>query len=311
MFKGLNPNQLKKSLIEKLDRVEKIASASKLGRMMNQPFNYLNAILFREFIYKRKKEEKEVISNVFFDSKMHLLLPSSTDIYLTGGKSHDSEIRLAKFLINNLELGDSFVDVGAHYGYFTLLGSKLVGKEGAVYAFEASPKTYSILHKNTRDQANIQDHNLAVSDEVKDLTFYEFPNLYSEYNTLNIEQFTNEPWFQEYKPKKVVIQSVILDDFLSSERISPKIIKIDVEGAENQVINGLKNHLGAHAPFIVMEYLSDDRGNQEHREAEQKLNALGYQSYIIDPSGNLKQARSITQYLEQNHLESDNIVFSK
>jgi FkbM family methyltransferase len=298
-------------LLQRLDKVEKIATASKFERMLTNPFKYFNAIIFRDLIYKRKKVEKKVLGKTFFDTKIHLFLPSSTDIYLTGGKSHDSEIRLAKFLIKNLQSNDSFVDVGAHYGYFTLLGSKLVGSNGKVYSFEASPTTYRILYENTRDKSNIEALNLAVSDEASTLKFYEFPNLYSEYNTLNVEQFINENWYSEYKPKEITVKSIILDDFLSTKKIDPKIIKIDVEGAENKVIVGLKNYLSEHSPFIVMEYLSDQRGNEEHQKAENNLNSLGYTSFIIDKSGNLRKIDFISKYLEENNLESDNIVFSK
>jgi FkbM family methyltransferase len=301
----------KVKLIENLNKVEKIASASKFKRMLMNPFKYFNAILFREIVYKRRKIEKEVSIKTFFDTKMNLLLPSSTDIYLTGGKSHDSEIRLAKFLINNLGAADSFVDVGAHYGYFTLLGSKLVGDNGSVYSFEASPTTYKVLNKNSQNEANINSFNLAVSDEVSSLKFFEFPNLYSEYNTLDINQFRNENWFSEYKPKEVNIKSIILDDFLSEEKVYPKIFKIDVEGAENKVINGLRNYLYQNSPFIVIEYLSKERGNKEHQEAENRLNSLGYSSFVIDKLGNLKKLDFISNYLEESKLESDNIVFVK
>ncbi len=301
----------KNKLIEKLNKVEKIATVSKFKRMLIHPFKYFNAILFREVIYKRRKVEKEVSSITFFGTKMNLLLPSSTDIYLTGGKSHNSEIRLARFLINNLGKADSFIDVGAHYGYFTLLGSKLVCKNGNIYSFEASPTTYKVLSKNSRNKTNVKIFNLAVSDEVSSLKFYEFPNLYSEYNTLEIEQFRNENWFSEYKSKEVYVQSVILDDFLLDEKVYPKIIKIDVEGAENKVINGLGNYLSKNSPFIAMEYLSNERGNKEHQEAENRLNSLGYSSFVIDKLGNLKKITSISKYLDENKLESDNIVFAK
>jgi FkbM family methyltransferase len=298
-------------LIEKLDNVEKIAAASKFRRMLIHPFKYFNAIAFREVIYKRKKIEKKVLSTTFFNTKMQLLLPSSTDIYLTGGKSHDSEIRLAKFLINNLEAADSFVDVGAHYGYFTLLGSKLVGDNGNVYSFEASPSTFTILSENTQHKNNIKSFNLAVSDEVTMLKFYEFPNLYSEYNTLDINQFKHEKWFAEYKPKEINIQSIILDDFLADKDIHPKIFKIDVEGAEKRVINGLQNYLTENAPLIVMEYLSKARDNKEHQEASKKLSSLGYFPFVIDKLGNLQKLDSISKYFEDNNLESVNIVFKK
>jgi len=300
---------LRKQLISNIEKVEKIASASKFKRMLVHPFKYIDAIFFREVIYRNSKKEKEVISNTFFQTKMHLFLPSSTDIYLTGGKSHDSEIRLARFLINQLDIGDTFIDVGAHYGYFSLLGSKLVGDSGKIFSFEASPVTYAILQKNCNNINNITGYNLAVSDSKEHLKFYEFPNLYSEYNSLDVEQFKDEKWFSEYKPKEVEVESIMLDDFFIDKKINPKVIKIDVEGAELKVIKGFKKNLLENTPLVVIEYLSDERGNIAHVEAEKLLESLGFQSHIIDDIGNLQQVKSISSFFKEKGLDSDNVVF--
>ncbi len=302
---------LQEALISKIKVVEKIASASKVRRMLRHPAKYIHAILFRELIYKRTKKEKEVVCSTFFDAPMHLLLPSSTDIYLTGGKSHPSEIRLAKFLIHHLHIGDTFIDVGAHYGYFSLLASKLVGDTGSVFAFEASPTTYEVLEKNKSNFENILVYHRAVSDEDTHLIFYEFPNLYSEYNTLDITQFKDEDWFAAYTPKSIKVKSIIPDAFLKAQKINPKVIKIDVEGAEYKVINGLKEFLTDNSPVIVMEYLSDERGNEAHIKAEKLLKSLGFQSFIIDDHGEPQAIASISNYLTLNSLESDNIVFMR
>lgn len=301
----------KKEMISQIEKVEKIASASKFNRMLMNPFKYTSAILFRELIYKKTKQEKKVLSRTFFNAKMHLLLPSSTDIYLTGGKSHNSEIRLAKFLIDQLENGDIFVDIGAHYGYFSLLASKLVGNSGKIYSFEASPKTYTILEENKMHCENIEIYNHAVSDERILLTFYEFPNLYSEYNSLDIEQFKNEDWFAEYKPNEIKIESIVLDDFLINNNIKPKIIKIDVEGAEFKVVNGLREHLFKYSPKIVVEFLSSKRGNTEHIKAEKLLKSLGYKPFIIKNNSKLQESESLYEHIENSGFESDNIVFMK
>ena len=301
----------KEGLLKRLSVVEGLASASKLKRMLSMPFRYISAIVFREIIYKKKRKEKRVVCNTFFNSSMHLLLPSSTDIYLTGGKSHHSEIRLAKYLIQNLNKDETFIDVGGHYGYFTLLGSHRVGEGGEVFSFEASPNTYQILSKNCLPHQNIQCFHLAVSDVVGELEFYEFPNLYSEYNTLEIDQFKNEKWFSEYKPTLIQVKSVVLDDFISTHNINPKIIKIDVEGAEFNVINGMSNSLTKHSPIVIMEYLAAERFNNPHLKAESKLKSLGYKAHLIDDSGNLILLESVSNYFEQYEIESDNIVFCK
>jgi FkbM family methyltransferase len=301
----------KKQLIDNIKSVEKVGATSKIQRMLQHPLKYIYAILFREVFYKKNKQETEVRCVTFFNTPMHILLPSSTDIYLTGGKSHNSEIRLAKFLINQLNPNDTFLDVGAHYGYFTLLASLLVGNRGKVYSFEASPTTYNILSKNVLNIEQITSYNCAVSDEKTNLTFYEFPNLYSEYNALDVTQFENEDWFAEYKPKEIKIQSIVLDEFITNQHAMPSIIKIDVEGAEYKVIKGLKHFLEHNAPIIVLEYLSDERINDEHKKAEELLYSLQYQPYIIDSEGGIKQTQSISNYLQSQKLDSENILFIK
>lgn len=302
----------KSQLVKKIEKVEEIASASKWKRMSRQPFRYFFAIIFREVWYRLSKVEKEVLTDTFFNEKMCVMLPSSTDIYLTGGKSHDSEIRLARFLIEHLDAKDTFIDVGAHYGYFTLLASQIVGSQGKVFAFEASPRNYEILFKNTHQKKNITSLNLAISNEDSVINFYEFPNLYSEYNTIDIEQFENESWFGDYKPDSVEIQCIQLDDFLRNYNLRPKIIKIDVEGAEAKVIEGLKIHLSSsYNPVIVMEYLSQDRGNISHQAAEKCLRSLGYIPHAIGTTGELIKIDAIDSYMEGKELDSDNIVFVK
>jgi len=302
---------LKSDLSSNLDKVQRIANASKLRRMLYHPYRYIKAIAFRKLIYVRTHKETQAICNTFFGTDINILLPSSTDIYLTGGKSHDSEIKLARFLINHLKESNTFIDVGAHYGYFSLLAAKLVTSSGKVYAFEAAPKTFYVLSKNAKSISNLTAFNMAVSDTEEELKFFEFPNLYAEYNTLDVTQFENEKWFKTHQPTEVTVPSIILDDFLTTEKINFQYIKIDVEGAELKVINGLTKYLSSYSPTIIMEYLSERRGNAAHVQAENKLKKLGYHSHVINSEGFPEKVPSVNDYISSSNLESDNIVFIK
>jgi predicted methyltransferase len=53
------------------------------------------------------------------------------------------------YLLALLRFGDSFIDVGAHYGYHSLLAAQLVGPRGYVHAFEPTPSTRQVLMTNT------------------------------------------------------------------------------------------------------------------------------------------------------------------
>ncbi|MFZ4474235.1 MAG: FkbM family methyltransferase [Saprospiraceae bacterium] len=298
------------SLLDSLASVERIASMGKFNRMLHNPVKYLFSILYLYLIYPVRKKEIIVKARLFNGNSITIALPASTDIYLTGGKSHRSEINLAKYLIKNLHANSVFIDVGAHYGYFSLIASDIV-KNGRVFSFEPSSKSFNILKRNILNKANATIFNKAVSHGNDPITFYEFDNLHSEYNSTQVAQFENEDWFKSTETKIQKIDSVSLSGFCDENVIYPDFIKIDVEGFENEVIKGAEHLLtnSTKKPIVVMEYLEPKRGNTAHQEAFSFLSQWGYLSYIIDHGGNLIAENDIDGYLLKNALESDNIVF--
>ena len=302
---------VQQTLFRQLDAVEKLAKAVKMRRLWAHPFRYVYAFIFRKWIYPITR--KGVVQQVrtFFDLPMYLVLPASTDIYLTSGKPHPSEIRLARLLIQQLHPGDTFVDIGAHFGYFSLLASVLVGETGTVYAFEASRSTFQLLQKNTDHLTNIKIFNKAVSNSNENITFYQFPVMYSEYNSMEVGQFAKEGWFKKFKPEATEIEAITINQLILQHKITPQIIKIDVEGAEDKVIAGAQEALQTIHPFVVLEYLEPSRQNEAHRKAAKLLQLTGYQAYSIDEKGELVLCKDIESYLAAQQLDSDNIVFVK
>ncbi len=299
------------NLLANLQSVEKIANFSKILRLLNNPYKYLYALLYRNFIYSKSKKEKIVNVPLFYGKQMSIALPASTDIYLTGGKSHSSEIRLAKFIILNLKNSQHFLDIGAHFGYFTLLAAEVIGAGGKVVCFEPTSKSFNLLQKNISSFNNIEAYQKAISDSTEPITFYEFPNLHSEYNTAYIAQFEKEAWYNNSKPEKVVVQTTTIDNIIQNENFNPSIIKIDVEGAEYTVISSGLTFFKTNSPIVVMEYLAPKRKNEMHNKATALLYSLGYYSHIIKKDGTIEPISTIDNYLEKENLESENIVFRK
>jgi FkbM family methyltransferase len=304
---------MKKDLLQKLEQVEVLSNASKFGRLYNNPIKYAYAIMLKNALYPIFHKEIQVTCNLFTGKKIKVILPASTDIYLTGGKSHNSEIRLAKFLINNLNSNGIFWDIGAHYGYFSILSSQLVGVGGKVLSIEASPKTFNILEENAKKYENIFVFNNALSDKDEKISFFELPNLYSEYNTTDIKQFAKEKWFSKIKATKVDVDATTLDSLVTKHNEIPDVIKIDVEGGESAVINGGINLLKNESKklLMVMEYLAPKRSNQSHKKASDTLMQFGFKPYLIQDDGSLKLTENIEAHLSKYNLESDNIVFKK
>jgi FkbM family methyltransferase len=298
-------------LIEKIAYTEKLAYGSRWTRFISNPLHYIFAYFYRKLIYPINKKVLTLLTPTFWGKDMYIHLPASTDIYLTRGKSHDSEIRLAKYLIHTLKEGNTFLDIGAHYGYFSMLACELVGAQGNVFAYEPSATSYALANKNllTFKQAHI--YKMAVSNTAEPLIFYEFPNLQSEYNTTDVTQFENENWYKKQKPVQVEVESTTIDLITSSESIIPDLIKIDVEGAEDKVIAGSMNFLKNNTTKVVMEFLSHGRGNKNHKVALSKLTSLGFMPHSINNEGHLEVINDVEVFMATNKNESDNIVFLK
>jgi len=138
--------------------------------------------------------------------------------------------------------GDTFVDLGANIGYFTLLAARLVGDKGKVYAFEPEPRNYNYLIKNIglNNYNNVSAAQKAVSDKNGKTKLY-ICSYDTGHHTINqyggIEAY--KPDFVDEKKDFVEIETVTLDDFLEDKGKSVDVIKMDVEGAEALALSGM------------------------------------------------------------------------
>lgn len=297
------------ALIQKLDKIDQLARSVKLKRLMNAPLRYTKGIFWKEIVYPITHRGSQQIATTFFDAKMEVLLPSGMDLYLLGAKSHDSEIRLAKWMILNISSSKVLIDVGAHFGYFSQLAAHLVGSKGKVFALEAAPSTFSILKKNIASLENVAAQHIAISDRKEALTFYEFPTLYSEYNTLDTAQFVSSKWYKENPPTPVTVQATTLDHFCQQHQIQPDFIKLDIEGAEAKALKGMHNYLTHAQPIVLMEFSLTNL--RLHEEALDWMRSLDYRVFSIQKEGNIQPLTQPVDYLTQQKLSSDNFVLQK
>ncbi|MFK8102039.1 MAG: FkbM family methyltransferase [Saprospiraceae bacterium] len=301
------------SFSSKIKKIESLAQSTKWARLSHAPLRYLSAIFFRQLIYPYTKKGKRTTAQPFFGGEMEVILPAGMDLYLLGAKAHDSEIRLTRFLTQVLQKDATFLDVGTHFGYYSLLAAQLVGHTGKVIGVEASTAIFELYQNNVKASPQITAFHLAATAKNGDISFYEFPILYSEYNTLHPKQFASANWLKNNPYQKITVEGKQLDELLAEQKVIPSVIKIDVEGAEFDVLRGLEKTLIQNAPLIAMEYLAEDRDNRTHQAAVKWLENLGYQTYLIGANGEMiqKSIQTIEAQLRAAKQESDNIVFKK
>jgi FkbM family methyltransferase len=170
------------------------------------------------------------------------------------------------------------VDVGAHVGYYTLLAAKQVGPTGKVYAFEADLDNHEILLKNIgiNGYNNVVTVQIAVSDRSGRSTLY-----------LTALDSGRHSMYHHGLPERgsTSVETTTLDSFLESEdwpRVD--LMKIDVEGAEVTVLDGMTSLMERNADLkLIIEFnpvLLQD-GGVTPIDFLEKLSSHGWSVQII------------------------------
>src|SRR5262245_17183101 len=161
-----------------------------------------------------------------------------------------SEPEIAKFLRSFLQPGMVFVDAGANLGEITVLGAKLVGDKGKVFAVEISPNTLPRLRRNValNHLANVEFVEAAICDGDGPVTFYLGRGTDSGSSSLS------QP--HDYGGEMISVPGLRLDSLAKSKEL-PRVhcIKMDIEGAEMAALRGCEELLtGPYPPVLIFEY---------------------------------------------------------
>jgi len=285
-------------LMAALEKSEQLASGIWWKRFFNAPLRFIYAVGSRSFLKPFLSQGINVKAFTFFTAEMAIRLPAATDIYLTGCKSHPSEIRLAKWMINNIQSGWAVMDIGAHFGYYTMLLQRLVGSNGKVIAFEPSPLAYEKLSANAGIEANIVTCNLGVISVTGKQLLAVRGVLGSESNS-----------FSDLAGATTILAATItLDDWVKEHGIIPKFIKADVEGGEWELIKGGEALLSLYQPIIAME-IRRVHFEAAYYPAIEWLKANRYKMYSLSADGDLLYCPDAWTYLQGGNIDSDNFLF--
>jgi FkbM family methyltransferase len=146
---------------------------------------------------------------------------------------------------------DIVVDVGAHIGKYTIIASKMVGSQGKVIAIEAHPANYDILKQNIalNKLNNVIALNYAVHSRETMVKLYE-PGQeegFTIYNTIMTDRTTLS------NQKYIEVKADTLDSLLLENGIKEvNWIKIDVEGAEYEVLRGATSILSSSKDISIL-----------------------------------------------------------
>ena len=166
--------------------------------------------------------------------------PSQRFIYDCCRSGGVYEATTTNLLTEFLKPGDTFVDVGAHVGFFSIMAAALVDPGGRVIAFEPNAENYASLRNNVllNGYAHVVCVNSAVGDHDGEAVFYE--NIDNDGGHALWDPGLH-PFNQQSKARQQArrLPMTTLDTALAGLGVqSVKAVKIDTEGAEVRVLNG-------------------------------------------------------------------------
>jgi FkbM family methyltransferase len=186
-------------------------------------------------------------------------------------------------LMNTLEelVEPGFVvyDVGANVGVYSVYASRLVGPKGHVYSIEANPVCVYLLRCNlgSTGNGNFTIIPIAVSDAPGSCRFK------INYGNSNLGLTDESALFEQKMGQEIQVSSLDFDSMKSSFNLRPPdLIKIDIEGAEEYAIRGMRGSLVEHQPVLLLEI----HGEQAAGATFELLDGVSYRCFSLDkPQG--------------------------
>ena len=187
--------------------------------------------------------------------------------------------------------GSVFVDVGANFGIYTMVASRLVGDAGRVIAFEPSVQSFPVLQENIalNSLENVLSFRAALSE--KESRAWLYHALDPSGNSLGRD--TSLDGLGE----EVILKS--LDNVLEENGIDRvDVIKVDAEGAEELVLHGAARSLTTHSPVVIFEFNPGcaARLGLSPNGAKDFLVSLGYEFVVLDDCAKSKNPASRPTY---------------
>jgi len=187
------------------------------------------------------------------------------------------------YLEKVLSPGKVFIDVGANFGVYTLVASKLAGAAGKVIAIEPTAQSFAVLRQNIalNHLANVRAFRVALTQTRGKAWLYHGWDPVG--NSLGMDPLRGDEGEE--------VQTESLDNLLEENSIDRvDVIKVDVEGAEELVLRGATRTLITYSPVVIFEFNPGcaARLGLSPGGARDFLQGLGYEFVVLGDCANCK-----------------------
>jgi FkbM family methyltransferase len=198
------------------------------------------------------------------------------------------------FLLRYLRPEDSFLDIGANIGVYTLLAASKI-KSGFIYSFEVLPKNYARLQENLKLNQfdRVKTYEVAIADFTGEIS-------------LNLAEGDSMPFITpNANDKTIKVPTDTLDNLLKNKPLDNlTLAKMDIEGAEILAFKGATSLLKQQRPYVWILEINDAVNNFGHQKQDVAdfLDDYGYRLYHYDADTNELNWISLDQRRGNNVL---------
>ena len=184
------------------------------------------------------------------------------------------------FVRNTIKNNEVVLDIGANIGYYTLILAKLVGDGGQVFCFEPEPNNFQKLKKNIEKNKyqNVVCENIAISNKNGEIQLYLSERSIGQHKIYNSDAVSE---------KSITVKTSSLDNYFKNNKLREKIsfIKIDIEGAEFFVLDGMQTILKNNKKLKILLEFDPNQIKDSGTTSNDLLNLLngeGFEFFFVN-----------------------------
>jgi FkbM family methyltransferase len=250
-------------------------------------------------LFWRMGDMAPVVYSIAPGVEMNLNLAEKTQRLIYLGQPYESS--LTHLVESYLKSGNTFFDIGAHQGYYTLLAASLVGRQGTVVSFEPEARNFERLKANIARNGftgRVIANKKAVSETSGETTLHLNPlndggasiHSFSEYHDSGTS-WSEEAIKRTFGNVQLIeeVEMTSIDDWMRTEKmkLQPKLVKIDVEGNELPALAGMEELIQRARPSFIVEISDFSEAHRtflnEHRYQIARISNRGIPHFLDQP----------------------------
>jgi len=201
------------------------------------------------------------------------------------------EMWITRIIMNTIKEGMNVIEIGANIGYYSLLIASKIGDKGKLFIFEPNPNSFEILFSNIEINGfldRVELINKAVMDKPGRISFNK---LKRHHGSSSIISFTDDHlryWKEE--AETIMVEAISLDEYFRDRDNRIDMIKIDTEGSEPYIFDGMKKLIKNNPNIIIIcEFIPHliSGAQRDPKGFLEEIQQCGFSLRFIDTNSNL------------------------